>query len=89
MQLYLAIPFCLQGPLLMALTALVTSSHPQPNYILCFPATVEMYSPVPSRRPSGSNSPTTDSPTAGSNVASNLAWTLHQQHIRAGTELKQ
>jgi len=73
---------------LTALTTLVTSSHPQPNYILCFPTTVEMYSPAPSRRPSGSNSPTIDSPTADNNVAGNLAWTLHQQHIRAGIELK-
>jgi len=73
----------------MALTTLVTHSHPQPNYILCFPTTVEMYSPAPSRRPSGSNSPTVDNPTADNNVAGNLARTLHQQHIRAGTELKQ
>jgi len=73
----------------MALTTLVTSSHPQPNYILCFPTTVEMSSPAPSRRPSGSNSPTIDSLTADNNVTGNLAWTLHQQHIRAGTELKQ
>jgi hypothetical protein len=79
----------MQGPLLMALTTLVTSSHAQPNYILCFPATVEMYDPAPSRRPSGSNSPTNDGPTTDNNVAGNLAWTLHQKHIRAGRELKQ
>ncbi|GFG30500.1 hypothetical protein Cfor_08123, partial [Coptotermes formosanus] len=72
------------GPLLMALTTLVTSSHAQPNYILCFPAAVEMYDPAPSRRPSGSNSVTNDSPTADNNVAGNLAWTLHQKHVRAG-----
>jgi len=48
-----------------------------------------MYSPVPSRRPSASNSPNIDSTTVDNNVAGNLAWTLRQQHIRAGTELKQ
>jgi hypothetical protein len=67
----------------MALTTLVTNSHAQPNYILCFPATVT-YDPVPNRRPSGSSSPTNDSPTGDNNAAGNLAFTLHQQHIRAG-----
>jgi hypothetical protein len=73
---------CLQGSLLMALTTLVTNSRAQPNYILCFPATAA-YDTAPSRRPSGSNSPTNDSPT-GDNAAGNLAFTLHQQHMRAG-----
>jgi hypothetical protein len=73
----------LQGSLLMALTTLVTSSRAQPNYILCFPATAA-YDPAPSRRPSGSNSPTDDSPTEDDDTAGNLAFILHQQHMRAG-----
>lgn len=79
------VPSCLQDSLLSALTKLVTNSHAQPNYILCFPVTVTNNSP-PSRRPSGSSSPTNDSPTGDSNAAGNLAFTLHQQHIRAGMD---
>jgi hypothetical protein len=76
---------CLQGSLLVALTTLVTNSCAQPNYILCFPVTVT-YNPAPNPRPSGSSSPTNDSPTGDNNAAGNLAFTLHQQHIRAGMD---
>jgi hypothetical protein len=76
---------CLQGSLLMALTTLVTNSRAQPNYILCFPGTAA-FDAAPSRRPSGSNSPTNDSPTGDNNAAGNLAFTLHQQHMRAGMD---
>jgi len=74
----------LQGPLLTALTALVTNSRAQPNHILCFPATAEVYDPVPNNRTSGSNSPIADSPTRDNNAAGTMAWTIRQQHIRTG-----
>lgn len=79
------VPSCLQESLLIALTTLVTNSRAQPNYILCFPAAVT-HNPAPNRRPSGSSSPTNDSPTGDNNAAGNLAFTLHQQHIRAGMD---
>ncbi|XP_069691772.1 lysosomal-trafficking regulator isoform X2 [Periplaneta americana] len=72
------------GPLLTALTSLVTCSHAQPNYILCFPAAAESFDPVANNRRSGSNSPTPDSPTGDNNAAGSLARTLRSQHIRAG-----